>query len=166
MELNTASAAISFARKLEEDGSQFYEALARRYAQDGELLLTFAKENRKNVVQVERAYYGVITDALEGCFAFRISPDRYAFQSELREDSSYSQALGQALDMESKIIEFYSDAAEQSESLLADVPRVFMMVAKKRRDRCSRLKSLLAGDGWSPQPTSDTATSPRPATKE
>jgi hypothetical protein len=46
--------------------------------------------------------------------------------------------------MEDKIIKFYSDAAQQSKSLMADVPRVFMMVAKKRGNRRAKLERLVA----------------------
>lgn len=144
MEINTASAAISFARKLEEDSAKFYEDLSQKYPKSKDVFLTFAKENTKNVVQVERAYYGVITDAIEGCFAFNIDPEAYSFKNELPEDSSYSEALAGAMDMEEKIIKFYSDAAEQSKSLMADVPRAFKMVAKKRGNRQLTLKSLLS----------------------
>jgi rubrerythrin len=142
MELNTASAVISLARKMEEDGIQLYESLARRYLQDKDTLLSFVRENRRNVTQVERVYYGVISDALEGCFSFKMNPDDYVFETKLREAMVYSGALQQALAMESKIVRFYSDAAQQSRSLLADVSRVFVMVAKKRDERCSQLKSL------------------------
>jgi len=100
-------------------------------------------KNGKNIVQIERAYYGVISDAIEGCFAFNIDPDDYAFKTELPEKTSYSDALGKAIEMEEKIIKFYSDAAEQSKSLMADVPRAFVMVAKKRSNRKPRLESLL-----------------------
>ena len=142
MEINTASATISFAKKLEEDSAKFYEDLSQRYAKDADVLLSFAKENRKNIVQVERAYYGVITDAIEGCFAFKVNPDEYTLETELTEKTSYSDALEKAVDMEEKIIKFYLDAAEQSKSLMADVPRAFKMVAKKRDNRSSMLKSL------------------------
>jgi len=147
MEINTASATISFAKKLEEDSAKFYEDLSRRYAKDEDVLLSFAKENRKNIVQVERAYYEVITDAIEGCFAFNINPDDYAFRTELTEKASYSDALGKAMEMEEKIIKFYSDAAEQSKSLMADVPRAFTLIARKREGRESKLKSLLGEEG-------------------
>jgi len=142
MELNTASATISFAKKLEEDSAKFYEDLSQRYAKDVDVLLSFAKENRKNIVQIERTYFGVITDAIEGCFAFNINPDEYAFKTELAEKASYSDALEKALEIEEKIIKFYSDAAEQSKSLMADIPRAFVMVAKKRDNRKAILKSL------------------------
>lgn len=143
MVLNTASEVISFTRKLEEDSAKFYEDLAQRDIKDGETLLSFAKENRKNIIQIERAYYGVITDALEGCFAFNINLDEYAFQTELSEKASYAEALAGAIAMEEKIKKFYSDAAEQSKSLMADVPRAFVMIAKKRDNRISMLKLLL-----------------------
>jgi rubrerythrin len=143
MVLNTASEVISFTRKLEEDSARFYEDLAQQAKKDEETLLSLARENRKNIIQVERAYYGVITDALEGCFAFNINLDEYAFQAELSEKASYAEALAGAIAMEEKIKKFYSDAAEQSKSLMADVPRAFAMIAKKRDGRISRLKSLL-----------------------
>jgi len=142
MEINTCSAAISFARKLEEDSARFYEDLSQRYAKDADALLSFAQENKKIIVQVQRAYYGVISDALEGCFAFNINPDDYALKTEVAEGASYSETLKQAVEMEEKMIKFYTDAAEQSKSLMADVPRAFMMVAKKRGNRVAKLRSL------------------------
>ena len=143
MEINTASAAISFARKLEEDSAKFYEDLSQKYPKGEDVFLAFAKENRKNVVQIERAYYGAITDALEGCFAFNMNPDEYILKTELAEETSLSEALDKAVEIEEKIIKFYSDAADQSKSLMADVPRAFILVVRKRENRESKLRSLL-----------------------
>jgi rubrerythrin len=140
--LHTASEVISLARKLENESAKFYEGLARRYPKDEDVLLSFVKENGKNVVQIERTYYGVITDAIESCFAFSINPDDYAFKTELTEGASYSAALDKAIELEEKIGEFYTVAAEQSKSLMADVPRAFMMVVKKRGNRVAKLRSL------------------------
>jgi len=56
MEINTASAAISLAKKLEEDSTKFYEDLSQRYPKGKDAFLSFVKENRKNVIQIERAY--------------------------------------------------------------------------------------------------------------
>ena len=143
MNLHTASEAISFAKQLENESANFYENLSQRNGEDGEIFLSFVKENRKNVAQIERAYYGVITDAIEGCFAFDMNPDEYMFNIELAEKASYSDALDRAIEIEEKIIRFYSDAAEQSKSLLADVPRAFDMIVKKRNNRGPKLRSLL-----------------------
>ena len=141
--MNTAAEVISFAKKLEADSAKFYEDLAQRYINDREVWLSFARENRKNIVQIERAYYGVITDAIEGCFSFKISPDEYSLKTELAENASYSDAWHRALEIEERITKFYSDAAAQSESLLADIPRIFTMIAKKRGDRIPKLEPLL-----------------------
>ncbi len=144
--LHTASEVLTLAKKLENESAKFYEDLSQRYAKDVDVLLSFAKENGKNVVQIERAYYGVITDAIEGCFAFNINPDDYAFKTELAEGTSYSDALDKAIELEEKIGEFYTVAAEQSKSLMADVPRAFEMVAKKRNNRKGKLKSFITGE--------------------
>ena len=142
MKLQTASAAISFAKGLEEQSAKFYEDLSQRYAEGEDIFLSFAKENRKNVVQIERAYYGVITDAIEGCFAFDIESDAYTVETTLAENVGYAEARAKAVEIEEKIVKFDSDAAEQSKSLMADVPRAFNMIAKKRNNRVEKLRSL------------------------
>ncbi len=143
MKLHTASETISFARTLENESAKFYEDLSQKHAKDEDVFLSFAKENGKYVVQVERVYYSVITDAIEGCFAFDIEADDYTLEIALPEDASYSDALAKAIEIEEKIIRFYSDAAEQSKSLMADVPIVFTIVARRRGDRKPKLESLL-----------------------
>jgi rubrerythrin len=143
MIINTCSGAMSFAKELENESAQFYQNLSQRFVKDKEVFLSFAKENGGYITQIERAYYGVITDALEGCFAFNINPEEYALKTDLAEKAIYSEALGRAIEIEEKIIKFYSDAAEQSKSLMADIPRAFRMVVKKRNNRQSTLKALL-----------------------
>lgn len=147
MKLQTASAVISYAKKLESESAKFYENLSEKYAEAKDIFLSFAKENGKNVVQIERAYYGVITDAIEGCFAFATESDAYTVETSLAENASYNDVLEKAIDLEAKIGKFYSDAAEQSKPLMADVPRAFMLIAKKRTKRESELKSFLAKKG-------------------
>ena len=142
MKLQTASATISFAKKLEGESAKFYEELSQRYAEGTDVFLSFAKENGKNAVQIERTYYGVITDAIEGCFAFDIEPDAYMIETTLAEGLNYADVLGKVIEIEEKIGQFYSDAAEQSKSLMADVPRVFIKMAQKRGDRVAKLRSL------------------------
>ena len=124
MRLHTASEIISFAKRLENESAKFYEDLCQRYTKDEDVFLSFAKENGKNVVQIERAYYGVITDAIESCFSFKINPDEYTFKTELVEKASYSDALNKAVEM-------------------ADIPRAFALILKKRNNRGPKLRSLL-----------------------
>jgi hypothetical protein len=143
MQLNTSASVMSFAKQLEADSAALYETMAEKYPKAADLLLAFSRENRKYATMIERAYYGVITDAIEGCFAFSVETDKYTFKREAGKGLGYTDALSQAVDMEEKIISFYTDAAEQSEALMADVPRTFLIVAKKRSGRKDRLRALL-----------------------
>ena len=145
MIMHTTSEVIDFARRLENGSAKFYEDLSAQYATGVDILLSFVKENKKNVVQIERAYYGVISDAIEGCFAFNVESDDYALTTAVTQGMLHSDALNQAVDMEKTIVKFYLDAAEQAGPLMADVPRAFKMVAGKRDDRERKLRLLLTG---------------------
>jgi rubrerythrin len=145
MALNTCSEGISFSRELEEASAAFYEKLARLFPDDGEAFRGYAAANKKNVSNVERAYFGVITDALEGCYAFNIEPADYSIDVDVPEGLTRSDALAKAVALEEAIVRFYADAAEQSKGLMADVPRAFTMVARKRGERIDELKAKAAG---------------------
>jgi hypothetical protein len=143
MKLCTASETLSFIREeLEEKAAKFYEELAKRFPEKEETFLTFAKENRKYNKQIQMAYQSVITDAIEGCYAFDMETDLYALDTELPDGAGLSDAAAKALDIEEKILKCYSDGAVQSESLLADVPRNFKIVVRKRSGRLDTLKAL------------------------
>ena len=143
MGISTCSGAISLARELENESAKFYQELSKRFEKDKDLFLAFAKENAKYVSQIERAYYGVITDAIEGCYAFDLNPEDYQIKAAPSKGASYPSALKEALAMEEIILKFYHVAAEQSKHLMADVPRNFILVAKKRNERIPKLKALL-----------------------
>jgi len=142
MKLQTASSCISFAKGLEEQSAKFYQGLSQRYAEGEDIFLSFAMKNKKNGVQIERVYYEVITDAIEGCFAFEIDSGEYEIDTSLEDKASYADALAKAIDIEEKMKGFYEDAAEQSKALMADVPRVFVRIATKRGERIAKLEAL------------------------
>lgn len=143
MEISTCSGAISLAREMESDSAKVYQELAQKFEKDKDLFLTFAKENGKYYSQIERAYYGVITDAIEGCFAFHLNPEDYQFKKTFSKDIGLKDAIAETIKMEEIMLKFCQTAAEQSKHLMADVPRAFSLVAKKRNERISRLKELL-----------------------
>ena len=144
MELNTAAAVITFAQEVEEKSAKFYDECARKYKEGEEEFLSFVGENKKNVSLVKRAYYGVISDALEACFSFKgLRVDEYLFEAELGERATLSEILEMSMEMEDKIQRFYQRAGELSESLLADVPRALKKVAEKRNERKQKLEALL-----------------------
>ena len=142
--LNTASAVISFATRSEDSTAQFYEQLAAKYPKGKDAFLTFAKENRKNKVTVERAYYGVISDALEACFSFKdgLNPETYSVETGLPEGTSYADAVRAAIEKERRIQKLYLDGAKLSEGLMADVVTAFKLMAKKRDARLAQLNTL------------------------
>jgi hypothetical protein len=88
------------------------------------------------------AYQSVITDAIEGCYAFDLDTSNYNLDTALEDNVNLKQALLKALSIEQKIFSFYDLGAEQSGPLLADVPRNFRMIMKKRSGRIETLKSL------------------------
>ncbi|MGD0795899.1 MAG: hypothetical protein ABR958_10040 [Dehalococcoidales bacterium] len=144
MIIHTASEGITLARRLENDSAAFYQALAKKYPQDAETFLSCAGENKRNITQIERSYYGVITDAIEGGYAFNLEAENYLFKTEIPDKARYGDVLKQAAAIEEKITGFYTTAAEQSRALMADVPRTFLLVAKKRETRKARIQELIA----------------------
>jgi len=143
MKLCTTSETISFARDLEEKSGEFYEALSRRFDQAKDFA-GFKEENRKYAIQIQRAYQSVITDAIEGCFAFRLESEEFVIDTGLPEGIDYRGAVKKALSIEETIVNFYTTAADQSMSLMADIPRNFKIVARKRGSRVDRLKSMVS----------------------
>jgi hypothetical protein len=144
VEIVTASAAVGYIGKVEENSAKLYENLAQKHADDGETFLFLAKENRQNKKSIEYAYHGVISDKLEACFCFdNLDADNYSIKTELPKGISYPDALRKLIDMEEKIQKFLLDAAKQSGSLLPDVSWIFKRVGKKRTERIAKLRSLL-----------------------
>jgi len=141
MKLHTASETVSFVKELEEQAARFYEDLAQRYSSKEDVLLSYARENRQYSTQIQRAYYSVITDAIEGGYAFNLETDDHTLDTEVPEQASYADALDKAVEIEEKMISFYTVAAEQSMSLMADVPGNFKIVARKRQKRVEQLQA-------------------------
>lgn len=140
----TASAIMSFAEKLEDDSSAFYEKMARRFDEGKEVFLGFAKDSNKNKTHLVRTYQETISDALEATFSFEgVKLDDYDFESALAQDSSFKEAIKMALDIEESVSKLYSQIAAQAQSLLATIPGAFSRVAKKRSARKELLQTML-----------------------
>ncbi len=143
MKVDTASQVISFAGELEEKAAHFYQDLAGRYQEHKEIFLSMVGESYKNKLNVQRVYQETISDALEAAFCFQgLDTDDYSIEIGLSPNESLAEILERALDIEEKAGKFYSDAAQKSKGLLADIPRVLERIAKKREDRKERLRSL------------------------
>ena len=144
MHLQTASQVINYAVELEDKSTKFYEDLAEKFEEQRETSLSLAKENKKNKLLIQRTYNEVVSDALETGFSFGgLYTDDYLIEINLTQNENYSDALSKSLEIEEKIQKFYVNTAEKSKSFLADVPRIFEKIAKKRDERKEKLKSLL-----------------------
>jgi hypothetical protein len=135
--LNTLSAIVSFAKKLEEDSARLYEELADKHS-DG-MLISFANENRDNKTIVERAYYGVISDQVESSFFEELDGDEYRIDGEKVLD------LRGILEVEETIQRFYLDAASRLVSFLPDVSNAFKRIVKRREKRLEKLEMMENG---------------------
>jgi len=135
--LNTASAIISFTKKLEEDSAKLYKELAEKKGR--EIFLSFAKENRDNETIVERAYYGVISDQVESSFFEELDSDEYEIDTEKVSD------LRRIMEIEETIQRFYLDAANRLRSFLPDVSNAFKRIVKRRKKRQEKLEMMANG---------------------
>lgn len=141
MELNTSSAAVRFAKQLEDDSCDLYERVSDRYPDWQPTLAPFIRENKRNVGSIDRAYIGVVSDALDTQFAFEgIDTDDYVLVTDLPESPARAAAV--LASNEETIIAFYRAAADSSRDLLADVPRAFDRIASKRSRRTEALSAL------------------------
>ena len=141
MELNTAAAVIRYVSNLELESATLYEKWSQLHEELRSIFDKFSKENKKSEQKVKRAYYSVVSDALETGFCFK------GFQSDLtipklRREATMTEILEQAIDLESGIRDFYVEAADLSRCLLADVPREMQKVAKARIERIGQLQAM------------------------
>jgi hypothetical protein len=142
MKLNTAAAVISHLANLEEASAEFYERWAPRLPRFEECLRALARENRKNGVRIQRAYYNSVTDALETAFSF----PEFKAEIELPDPgpaATPSEVLLEALRLENEIQACYERAAASSRLLLADVSRVMGRLAQCRPHRLEEIQSAL-----------------------
>lgn len=141
MELSTASSVISQVSKIEQESAAFYREFAKEYDELKELFLSFVEENKKNERAVKRAYYNVVSDALETNFSFK------GLRTDLTMPiftnvSSIHDVLDTSIVMETGIEKFYRQAADLSKALMADVPRAMERVAKHRVARVEKLRAI------------------------
>jgi hypothetical protein len=143
MKLNTMAGVMSFVSKIENDSASFYRNYAEKYPELESIFLSWNKENSKFEKNIKRTYYGVITDTLESNYAFQgLDTDDCNFETQLPEDADSSEAGKKAREIEETIKHFYLKAAQLSDGLMADIPRLFRKIAKKREERCQILDTL------------------------
>ena len=143
MRLNTMAAVMSYVSNIEHDSASFYENCGEKHPELRDTFLSWAKENRKFEKNVKRTYFGVITDTLESNFAFEgLDTDDYKIEALLSESADISEVTKKAHKIEGAIKNFYLKAAQLSEGLMADIPRLFRKIAETREQRWQTLDTL------------------------
>jgi len=143
MKLQTASETLSFLDQLQKQATDYYQTIIDRFGKDEEVYKGFIKENKRYYSDIMFSYRSVISDALEGCYAFNLNSDDWILDTNLPDNQSYKDAISKAVSLEEKMISFYEAAAQQSAQLLADVPRAMLHIVKKiKQKRLPKLKSM------------------------
>jgi len=143
MELVTCSAIVSYLTKLEKESAELYENLAEKFAEHKDVFLSLAKENKSNIVLIQRTYYGVISDKLEACFIKKLNTDNYNIEVHMPTDIGYSEALKRAIIMEENIQKFILDVVKSISTLVPDVSWALSRIGKKKTARITKLKMML-----------------------
>ena len=146
MGLTTAAAVITYISQFEKAAAEEYRKAARKFSDTQELFTSLARENEKYDSNVKRAYYNVVSDALETGFCFRNVQDNIVVAS-LAEKSSLPAVLKASLEMEERIIVFSRTGADSSKGLLSDVSRAMARVARSREQRKQRILNELQNIG-------------------
>ena len=141
MRLNTMAAVMSYVSKIENDSASFYENNSENYPELKDTFVSWAKENRTFEKNIKRTYFGVITDTLESNFAFEgLDTDDYEIEALLSESADKGEPTKKAHEIEEAIKNFYLKAAQLSEGLMADIPRLFRKIANTRQQRCQAIE--------------------------
>jgi rubrerythrin len=145
MECTTAASVITYVSKIELDSAKLYEQWGKLHEKLRDFFEAFAKGNRKHEQRVKRAYYSVVSDALETGFCFKdLTAD--IVMPEFSKGASVSEVLNLAVRLEKEIQNFYVKAANSSRALLPDVPRQMDKVSQERNKRVEQLQAMAASN--------------------
>jgi len=145
MECVTAASVITYLSKIESDSAKLYEQWGKLHEKLRDPFEAFAKANKKNEQRVKRAYYSVVSDALETGFCFKDLRADIVIP-EFNKGASVSEVLNLAAKLEEEIQDFYVKAANSSRALLPDVPRQMDKVSQERSKRLEQLQAMAAAN--------------------
>ena len=145
MECTTAASVITYVSKIELDSATLYEQWGKLHESLRASFEAFTKANKKNEQRVKRAYYSVVSDALETGFCFKdLRADIVV--PEFSKGASVSEVLNLAVRVEKEIRDFYVKAANSSRALLTDVSRQMDKVSQERTKRVEQLLAMAASN--------------------
>ena len=143
--LNTAASVISYVSKVEDESARFYTVVSQKDRSIGKLFSEFPRENKKYETNVKRAYYNMVSDALETGFCFQdLNDDIRIPDPNVQVDRSV--LLNASLQLETALLQFYRKAALAAKSLLGDLSRAMANVVRSREKRKLYIENALNND--------------------
>jgi rubrerythrin len=134
---------VSFAGRLEERSTSFYNKLAEQFPDHADIFRSCAREGNLNKVLLIRTYQETVTDALETGFSFEGLDLKDGVPEGVWEQSAnLKEAVGNAIVLERAAVNFYADIAGRSQILLSTIYSAFKRVEAVRRNRLAKLGSL------------------------
>ena len=106
--------------------------------------LRFARENQRAASSVHSEYVTAITDAVEGCFSFRIDEDQYCLEPYMKGRDCIGGAIQDAIQIELVLQRLYEEASAQSQAFMPGLARCLTKIGAKRRCRINVLQERLA----------------------
>jgi len=143
VELNTFGALIRFAMDLERRAGEFYRNLASgvQHASAANLFSEHVREYARRLRLLEdirqRNINEVLLEPISG-----MDSESYVFATNFDGRLDIAVALDAALDVETKIREFYNNSLQAAGLVLGEVGRVFRRFSDENREREKALSSL------------------------
>ena len=138
--LQTTSQLLSKHQAIEEKMADLFNSLAEKYPAQVQVFEKLAKDSLRHRDMALRAYREGVTDAFEvGFLANPLNPDDYVLREP---EGGISEDAGTMISNMEVVIRFCVDAANNSSTLLPDVPETFMRLVKRKKRSIEKMKEL------------------------
>ena len=138
--LQTTSQLLSKHQAIEEKIADLFNTLAEKHPTHAQVFEKLAKDSLRHRDMALRAYREGVTDAFEvGFLANPLDSDGYVLMEPMGE---LSEDAGTMISNMEIVIQFCTDAANNSSTLLPDVPETFMRLVKRKKRSIEKLKEL------------------------
>lgn len=139
--LQTTSQLLSQHQAIEEKQAKLYKELAKKHPEQAHVFEKLAKDSLRHRDMALRAYREGVTDAFEvGFLANPLNPDDYVLKEPM---GDLSEDAGIMISNMEVVIRFCVDAANNTSTLLPDVPETFERLVKRKKRGIEPLKEIV-----------------------
>ena len=139
--LQTTSQLLSKHQAIEEKMADLFNSLAEKYPEHTQVFEKLAKDSLRHRDMALRAYREGVTDAFEvGFLANPLNPEDYLLKEPM---GALSEDAGTMISNMEVVIRFCIDAANNTSTLLPDVPETFERLVKRKKRGIEQLKEIV-----------------------